>query len=86
MIRITVYAGPATADVLGGLSSTKVHEVEDSAVHEILRSIGLEWKTADYFPRRQVVITLDPVVDEPKAKIRELIRDAALALEETGML
>ncbi len=56
--KVTVYAGPN-----GERSpSIVVHDTDsDGPVEEILRKIGLEYKTADYFPERQVVIVVDPV-------------------------
>lgn len=84
MIRITVYAGPAARG--GREASTVEHVVDDRDVHEQLRLIGLEWKTADYFHERQVVITLDPIPTGDSSDVRLRIREAADALERTGLL
>lgn len=86
-IRITVYAGEGPDD--GGLHKPSVVSYFTSAseVHETLRQLGLEWKQADYFPARQVVITLDPIASpNQEDNVREKVRAAAEALEDTGLL
>lgn len=86
MIRVTVYAGPSATDERE--SSVVGHVADDADVHELLRQIGLEWKTADYFPQRQVVITLDPVNEDEaeRASIKASVKEAAAHLEQTGLL
>lgn len=87
MIRITVFAGPSSADENGPYeASTVVHFVAEREVSEKLQHLGLEWRQADYFPTRQTVITLDPVPDPREPDVKALIREAASKLEETGML
>lgn len=85
MIRITVYSGPSTTDERPPAVSTRT--VADVDVDDELRKIGIEWRTADYMPQRQVVITLDPVTtDDERAKLRANVRAAAEYLEQTGLL
>jgi hypothetical protein len=79
MIRIQVYAGSKSADDHEQRPPTIVDHghIAESQVHEVLRHIGLEYKTADYFPERQVIIVLDPVIEqdlpvEVKQKMHEL--------------
>ena len=93
MIRITIYAGLGEDASRGEAShfyepSVTSRTCSESDVHEELRQIGLEWRTADYFPTRQTVIVLDPVADEPPsmAVVQSKIRDAAASLEGTGLL
>jgi hypothetical protein len=85
-IRITVYAGRDENEARP--PTTIAHEpVPMCDVHEELRRIGLEYKQADYFSTRQVLIVLEPV--EPRAPLRDVqskIREAAMALEGTGLL
>lgn len=57
-----------------------------AGVHEELRQIGLEWKTADWAHGQQVVITIAPHVEENNAGLREQVRQAADLLERTGLL
>lgn len=87
MIRMTVYAGQDGSDEDGlYIPSTKVHLVPEHALSEELRKLGLEWKNSDYFPTRQTVIVLDPVPDEEQVDVRTQVREAAEALERTGLL
>lgn len=84
MTRITVYAGPAK----GTDAIPTVRDWSEHGPEEALRRIGLEFKQADYFGHRQVVIVLDPV-DANEATmdvIKGKVRDAAGLLEETGLL
>ena len=86
MITITVYAGPSNPNDDRD-PSIKRHLAREEDVTETLRQIGLEWKTAGYMTSRQVVITLDPIVDEPDAAdVQAKVREAAVALEATGLL
>lgn len=84
VIRITLYSGPSDTD--DRQDAVSVHLVDEADVHERLRQIGLEWTTADYMPQRQVLIALDPVVPNDRAEIKQRVRAAAVALEETGLL
>lgn len=87
MIRLTVYAGPRPDD--GGLYKPSVSSrlVDECELSEELRQLGLEWKQADYFPQRQTIIALDPVPDEiDEPDVRARVREAAAALEGTGLL
>lgn len=86
MIRITVYAGHSFDHVSDYEPSTTVREVADRDVSETLRLLGLEWRQADYFTGRQTVITLDPIPGPRQPDVKGLIRAAAEALEQTGML
>jgi hypothetical protein len=66
MHRIQVYAGHVDGphDDNTRPASAKDHGyVEARDVHEVLRQIGLEFKTADYFTERQVIIVIDPQVE-----------------------
>lgn len=86
MIRMTVYAGASPADETGPYEpSVVVRTVRERDLSEELRKLGLEWKTADYFPTRQTVITLDPVPDE-RLNVQALVREATDKLERTGLL
>jgi hypothetical protein len=88
VIRITVYAGPSLdpAETHYEPSVTE-RTVDESDVSETLRQLGLEWRQADYFSGRQTVITLDPVVTRPDVRdVRDEVRNAAEALERTGLL
>lgn len=84
MIRISIYTAPTENDCRGGAISTRV--VSENDVSEVLREIGLEWKTADYMSQRQVVLTLDPVRENEVREIKTAVRAAAQALEDTGLL
>lgn len=87
MIRMTVYGGVAPDDEpheQGPITYQKL--LTPRELSEELRTLGLEWKNADYFGRRQTVITLDPVSDEDFSSVRELVREAVSKLEETGLL
>jgi hypothetical protein len=85
LTRITVYAGPSGEDPRE--SSVAFQVVANSDVSEHLRMLGLEWRTADYMPQRQVVITLDPIEPEHrKEDVKIQVRAAAEALERTGLL
>ena len=57
-----------------------------SEVNETLRRIGLEYKQADYFPNRQVVIVIDPDpnVDPLPLEAVEKLKDLAHQLEAIG--
>lgn len=84
-IRITVYAGESSWEGEQRPGSVVVHDHAD--VGEVLRHIGLEYKSADYFPGRQVVITIDPIPDNSDSDdVRRKVREAAIALEGTGLL
>lgn len=84
MIRMTIYAGSAgRGDPYEPCVTT--HLVAERDVSEKLRTIGLEWRQADYFPDRQTVITLDPVSDDG-TDVKALVREAASKLERTGLL
>lgn len=86
MIRVTVYAGPAVADDDGPYeASTVQHIVAERDLSEWLRNLGLEWRQADYFPGRQTVITFDPI-EPDRSNVRAKIREASIALEDTGLL
>jgi 2'-5' RNA ligase len=85
MIRITTYAGPPLHpnDVRGGT----IKDWTEDGPEEALRKIGLEYRVADYFPNRQVVIVLEPVEDQSELEqIRQRVRTASEALENTGLL
>ena len=93
MIRITIYAGLGEDKTEGEAPhfyepSVTARTCAEADVHEELRQIGLEWRTADYFPTRQTMIVLDPVPDEPPsmAAVQSKIRAAAASLEGTGLL
>jgi hypothetical protein len=85
--KITVYMGPG---VQGSerASFTADWSWSEYGPEEALRRIGLEYKQADYFPTRQVVIVIDPVQVDPEQveKLKGQIRQAAELLEETGLL
>jgi hypothetical protein len=83
-IRVTVYAGESAWPGEQRPGSVVAHN--DADVAEVLRHIGLEYKTADYFPGRQVVITIDPIPADDSQDVRAKVREAAIALEETGLL
>jgi hypothetical protein len=54
--------------------------VSERNVHEVLREVGLEYNTADYFSTRQVVIVLDP--EQPDSdQARRAIQQAMESLE-----
>ena len=78
MIRIIVHAGDGPADEISARGPSS-QDWSEHGPEEALRRIGLEYKQADYFPTRQVVIVLTPELDEPSSR-------AASALEETGLL
>lgn len=87
MIRITIYAGPGDPGRTPSYeASTSERIVAERDVSEELRQIGLEWRQADYFPTRQTVITFDPVTDPSEPDVKALVREAAIKLEETGLL
>lgn len=89
MPHIQVFAGHSTSEEDLRPPSAKVHGyVAESEVHETLRQIGLEYKTADYFPHRQTVIVIDPDPDilgvlPPSA--REQINNLRAALIASGV-
>lgn len=63
MPHIQVFAGHSN-NIDERPPSAKIHGyVAESEVNETLRQIGLEYKTADYFTSRQVVIVIDPDPD-----------------------
>jgi hypothetical protein len=74
MQKITVYAGPSTTDK----REVGVSDWSEYGPEEALRRIGLEYKTADYFPQREVVITIQPdsdlMLDPVTAEIHRLRR------------
>lgn len=82
MIRITVYAGVSETDERP--PSVKRHEpLPEQYVAERLGTIGLEWKTADYFQTRQVVIVLEPVADaDASDKAEETLREIRALLDD----
>lgn len=86
MIRMTIYAGPGPDD--GGLYKPSVSSrlIDERELSEELRKLGLEWKQADYFSQRQTVITLDPMPAAGEIDVQARIREAATALEGTGLL
>lgn len=91
MIRITVYAGIGPSDDEDAPYQASVHErgeFSERDVSEELRKLGLEWRQADYFQTRQTLIVLDPVDPraQDKTELRAKVREAASALEETGLL
>ncbi len=65
----------------GAVSFADVNE-RDMAEH--LRKLGAEWKTSDYFPQRQVVITIVPSVPSIH-HVRSAVKRAAAALADSGM-
>lgn len=78
MQKITVYAGPSSTDS----RPQSVADWSEYDPEEALRRIGLEYKTADYFSQRQVVIVIDPADEPPEAEqVRRLMR----ALEASGV-
>jgi hypothetical protein len=83
--KITVYAGLGVA---GAERASATADWSEHGPEEALRRIGLEYKQADYFPTRQVVIVIDPVQVDPEQveKLKGQIRQAAELLEETGLL
>lgn len=83
MFRVTVYAGPSETD--DRPSSVAQYEVSHDDLGEKLRHIGLEWKTADYMPQRQVIIAINPIPahEQTMTHVRAKVREAAIALEET---
>ncbi len=46
--------------------------VPSSEVTEELRQVGLEWKTADVFHDKTVVLIVEPHEPDPQARIAEL--------------
>lgn len=85
MFEIIVYAGPSDTED-DREASTCRHFAEAADVHEKLRQIGLEWKIADYMTSRQVVITLRLADDMRDPDVQAKVREAAIALEATGLL
>jgi hypothetical protein len=88
MPQIQVFAGQPIDPADERLASTVHHgSIALSEISETLRKIGLEYKTADYFTSRQVIIVIDPDPGQKVApEVREKIREAATALEATGQL
>lgn len=83
MIRITLYSGPSDTDTREAAISLRTVDTKD--VSETLRQIGLEWKNADYMGSRQVIITLDPVVElKDSAEFKKAIDDLREALDNLG--
>ena len=82
-----MFAGPSPDDEDGPYdASTSVRTVDTRDVSEELRKLGLEWRQADYFSGRQVVITLDPITEVDTTDIKRKVREAVAVLEETGLL
>lgn len=84
MIKVTVFAGPSI-DGQDDRPAT-IRDWSEYGPSEALRRIGLEYGSADYFQSREVVITLSPVAGEDFAAVRRSVRQAAEALEGTGLL
>lgn len=87
MIRMTIYAGIALDDEDGPYThETTSRMVCERDLSEEMRKLGLEWRQADYFSTRQTIIVLDPVADDEQVDVRARVREAASALERTGLL
>jgi len=87
MPNITVYAGISQDPNDMREASTVNHGTcALSLVNERLWSIGNEYKTADYFTSRQVVIVIDPdpQVGELSAELQQKIADLSRDLESHG--
>jgi hypothetical protein len=48
------------------------YKTDSSHLHETLRTIGLEWKTADQFHDHEVIITIRPYEPNIEEKVKEL--------------
>lgn len=86
LFRVTVYAGPSETDDRD--PSVKVHEMSTGTIDETLRMIGMEYRGADYFPTRQVVITIDPVTTDDRnfQTAKRKVEEAHLLIEEASGL
>jgi hypothetical protein len=88
MPKIEVFAGSSIDGHDEREPSSYNHgNVADSEVADQLFRIGMEYKLADYFPNRQVVIVInpDPTFTVPP-EVKQKIRAAAQALEDTGQI
>lgn len=86
MPKIEVFAGSSTNAYDKREASTVNHgNVHNRDLADQLFRIGLEYKTADYFPNRQVVIVITPESTVPP-EIQQKIKAAAEALEATGQI
>jgi hypothetical protein len=79
MYKITVYAGKSNSDA----RPPSIHDWSDEeGPVEALRKIGLEYKGADYFHSRQVVIVIDPVQPSDEDKLERLKQDIKELLDD----
>jgi len=85
MPNIQVFAGTSKYD---DRQPTIVDHgyVATNHVYTTLYEIGLEYKTADYFPNRQVVIVInpDPNVKNLPPEVEEQLKNFADQLENQG--
>lgn len=86
MLRVNVFAGPSDNPQDKRPATTAQHIVSERDLSDALRQIGLEWKNADYMPNREVIITISSLAEVRDPEIGEKIREAAAALEATGLI
>lgn len=85
MIKIMVYAGPPIND--NASRPPSVREYTDEGPVQALINLSQEYKSADYFQTRQVVIVLTPTEDMIELEQQKAaIRKAYNFIEESGLL
>lgn len=80
MPTIQVFAGHADGEDKRPPSVKNHGYIPESNVTETLRQIGLEYRTADYFGNRQVIIVINPDPELPMQageveRLKQVLRD-----------